>query len=648
MTRTAGHAAALATLVALVAGCGSDDGGRSSAENGAAGAPARAAPAPARATSPPTPLTLVRWGYRDDPTATGLRRGWHRGRFRSRNVFLPHSPNGRDVRGPAGRLSYAGSVGWYRRTIAARGGRYSLRFGSAHHRATVWIDGRRVADHTGAYEAFGVRTRLRPGHHVIVVRVDWRSPERQRAEGWARGWFNFGGLNRPVTIARLGRSELGLLRIQTRLPGRMTERRAAAERGEAAQQGDPRVARVGVAVRVRNAGPPRTLRVAARLERPGRTVPIPLGAARLLTGEGADLHATVMIDDPVLWSPRDPQLWNLVLEVPGETVVRRRVGLRELRWDDGGLRLNGRRLVLAGVSVPPDVEGRGDAFTAADADRVVEQLRAAGANATRAQHPLPAALLDRFDAAGILVWQQIGPWDPAGAWSARTPAQRARATERVRRTLDAQQTHPSIVAWSLGNEVTGNGHPAGQGTWIDATAGLLHRLDPGRPVGVDLWGRHLPRAPGLVTRRLDVVGVTDYTGWYEEPGAPPAVQAARVRDRIATLRRLFPGRPIVVTEFGTASNRRNPAAAPGGLRYQAHLLARRARELRRARVAGMIAWTLRDFALRPDFTGGSIERVAPHIHLTPGLNEKGVFTYGGHAKPAVAALRQAFAPVTGR
>ncbi len=618
--------AAAALAAAVIAGCG---GAPERDTRAPEPTPARPVTAPKPAPAPSVPRTLVHWGYRADPADRGARRGWTRGQFRARLVAVPHSPNGRHVRGPTGERSYAGSVGWYRRTIAARGGRYSLRFGSAHHRAVVWIDGRRVGEHTGAYEAFGVRARMRPGYHVVVVRVDWRAPLEQRAAGWARGWFNFGGLNRPATITRLSRSELGLLRIQTRL-----------------REGG--VARVGVAARVRNSGPPRTLRVTARLTREGRTVPIPLDPVRLRTGEGANLHATIMIPDPVLWSPRDPRLWDLTLEVPGETVVHRRVGLRQVRWDDGGLRLNGRRLVLAGVSVPPDAKGRGDAFTTQDVDAVVRQLRAIGANAARAQQPLPPALLERFDREGILVWQQIGPWDPAGAWSARTPARRDRATDRVRRTLDAQQTHPSVVAWSLGNEVTGNGHPAGQAQWIDATADLLHRLDPGRPVGVDLWGRHLPRAPGLLTQRLDVIGVTDYTGWYEDPGAPAVVQAARVAGRLETLRALFPGRPIVVTEFGTASNRRNPTRAPGGLRYQADLLVRRVEELRRARVAGMLAWTLRDFALRPDFTGGSIERVAPQIRLVPGINEKGVFTYDGRPKPAVAALRRAFSEVTGR
>jgi hypothetical protein len=301
--------------------------------------------------------------------------------------------------------------------------------------------------------------------------------------------------------------------------------------------------------------------------------------------------------------------------------------------------------VLVGASVPPDARGHGDAFTDADLDRIVAELRAIGANATRAQQPLPPALLDRLDAAGILVWQEVGPWDPAAAWSAQTPALRARATERVQRTVDAEQTHPSVAVWSLGNEVAGRGHPGGQAEWIDATAGLLHRLDPGRPVAVDLWGPHLPRARELLTRRLDVLGLTDYTGWYDHAGAPPAVQESQVRGRLGRLRELFPGRPVVVTEFGAASNSRNAPSAVGGLDYQAALLRRRIAELRRAGVAGMLVWTLRDFALRPDFHGGSISGTSPGVVLTPGLNEKGLFTYAGRAKPAVAAVRRAFARV---
>ncbi len=50
------------------------------------------------------------------------------------------------------------------------------------------------------------------------------------------------------------------------------------------------------------------------------------------------------------------------------------------------------------------------------------ELKAIGANAARAQHPLDPALLERLDAAGILVWQGIGPVEGAGNWYSSTPA----------------------------------------------------------------------------------------------------------------------------------------------------------------------------------------------------------------------------------
>ena len=54
-------------------------------------------------------------------------------------------------------------------------------------------------------------------------------------------------------------------------------------------------------------------------------------------------------------------------------------------------------------------------------------------------------------------------------------------------------------------------------------------------------------------------------------------------------------------------------------------------------------WNLQDFALTPTFAGGSIHREVPGIRLQRGINQKGLFTYSGRAKPAVAVVRRAFA-----
>ena len=57
----------------------------------------------------------------------------------------------------------------------------------------------------------------------------------------------------------------------------------------------------------------------------------------------------------------------------------------------------------------------------------------------------------------------------------------------------------------------------------------------------------------------------------------------------------------------------------------------------------MLVWNLRDFALSPTFDGGSVRRLAPDIALVRGMNQKGLFTYGGRPKPAAAVVRRLYA-----
>ncbi len=56
----------------------------------------------------------------------------------------------------------------------------------------------------------------------------------------------------------------------------------------------------------------------------------------------------------------------------------------------------------------------------------------------------------------------------------------------------------------------------------------------------------------------------------------------------------------------------------------------------------MLVWVLRDYPLTPTFTGGSIHNVLPHVRLIEGLNQKGLFTYDGHAKTAARVVARLF------
>ena len=297
--------------------------------------------------------------------------------------------------------------------------------------------------------------------------------------------------------------------------------------------------------------------------------------------------------------------------------------------------------------MPMDAKGHGDALTAQDQDRIVAELQAIGANATRSQHPLSDELLERLDAAGILVWQHIGPFDKAGRFWAQTPQRRAQAMARAVATAERTAAHPSVLAFNLANEVAGRGHPKGQARYIDTLARTLRRRTPGIFVVADVWGRHPPRrAGGRLFRNLDAVGLTEYIGIFEAAGAPVAEQERRVAKLLRRAKAALPGKPLVITEFGANANGRNANDGPGGFRYQSRLLTRRiGYYARQAGVAGTLIWVLREYAVTPNFRGGTLRAQVPGLKLSGPFNEKGLFRYDGSAKPSVAAVAAAYARV---
>lgn len=593
--------------------------------------------APAQPASGPVGRVALAgpWILRSDAGDEGLRRGWARGGFAGSSVTVPYSPNAKPdrLRGRALMPAFNGTIAWFRTTFTVpAAGDYALDFGSVNHKATVWVDGRVRARHVGAYLPFEARFRAAPGRHTLVVRADYRDPLQMKRTGWHRTWFNFGGINRPVTLRPLAASDLTAPTLTTTL----------APDGSA-------VARLSVEVRNRAASRP--IAVEGELRRGEQRVPFAFPRRRVGAGDVAVLRTTVRVPTPALWSPAEPNLYELDLAVRGETSWRGRTGLRRLTWRGRALFVNGRRVRLRGAAIPEDAYGRGDALRPRDMDRLVAGLKAIGANATRSQHPLSPALLDRLDAAGIMVWQGVGPIDSPGAFRESTPARKRLARQRTLASYRELQLHPSIIVWSLANEVAGGGHRGGQAAYIDRMARELHRRDPGRMVGVDVWGAHPPKSDRglLLYRNLDVVGLTDYIGWYENVRLRGAALVRAVRAKVRSFARAFPRKVVMVTEFGAEGNLANPAGAPGGYAFQQRLLSDHIRAYaREPELSGMLIWSLRDFEVTPRFRGGSIRGQVPDIRIRRGLNSKGLFTYAGRPKPAVATVRRLYGRLAAR
>jgi hypothetical protein len=395
---------------------------------------------------------------------------------------------------------------------------------------------------------------------------------------------------------------------------------------------------VKVSVQVRNYGPRRTLQPEGALVREGRTVQLSFPALTLAKGAAATATAVATVREPALWSPAHPSLYQLSLNVGGESSYAARVGLRELSWHGGFVYLNGTQLKLHGASIQEDAKGHGDALTPADQDTIVGELEQIHANVVRSQHPLDPGLLERLDEAGILVWQGVGPVEGAGNWYSVTPQLLSEAEQQARTAVAAEQLHPSIFAWNLVDEVAGNGRDRQEVDYVRTVARWIHQHDPTRMVAVDVWGDHPPTQAGPLYAEADAIAETDYSGWYDYPQDDPAQLAAKMRARLRAQERTFAGKVLVVSEFGAESNGLNPPGAPGSYAYQAKLLAEHiAVYASDPRLSAMMVWVLRDYPLTPTFDGGSIHQVLPHLKLIEGLNQKGLFTYGGQAKPGVVS-----------
>jgi len=326
-----------------------------------------------------------------------------------------------------------------------------------------------------------------------------------------------------------------------------------------------------------------------------------------------------------------------------ESSYSARIGLRQLSWHSGRIYLNGEHLVLHGASIQEDALGHGDALTPGNESAIVSELKAIGANAVRTQHPLYSGLLEQLDAAGILVWQGIGPVEGAGNWYSSTPKLLGEAEQQARTAVVAAELHPSIIAWNLADEIAGNGRDNAEVQYVRTLTRWLHARDPTRMVAVDVWGDHPPQHAGSLYSEVDAVSETDYSGWYDYPHDSPAQLSAKMRARLAAMQRTFAGKVLLVSEFGDESNGLNPGDSPGSYAYQsANLALHIAVYEADPQLSGMLIYLLRDYPLNPTFEGGTIHEVLPKVRLIEGLDQKGLFEYDGRAKPAAGVVARLF------
>ncbi|MFG2982103.1 glycoside hydrolase family 2 TIM barrel-domain containing protein [Streptomyces sp. NPDC048258] len=333
-------------------------------------------------------------------------------------------------------------TGEYRRAFtlpeAWPAGRTVLRFEGVDSCFAVWLGGQRLGDGKGSrlpteFDATGA---LRPGRNVLAVRVhQWSAGSYlEDQDMW---WLS--GIFRPVRL--LARPERPLDDVFVHADYDHTTGRGT--------------------LAVDTSGAP------ARLDVPA------LGL------RGADPCGPHTFPAVVPWTAEQPHLYDGELVTAGER-VRIRIGFRTVAVQDGRLVVNGRPLLLRGVNRHEWDPESGRTLTCATMRRDVLLMKQHNINAVRTSHYPPSAeFLDLCDELGLWVVDECDlethGFEPLG-WRANPsddPRWQEAYLDRMRRTVERDKNHPSVILWSLGNE-------SGTGRNLAAMAEWTRRRDPSR------------------------------------------------------------------------------------------------------------------------------------------------------------------------
>lgn len=374
-------------------------------------------------------------GYGDGPASTGFEdRIW-------REIDLPHDwavelPFSASASHSHGYKTIGwkypeNSVGWYRKTIfipeTDLGRKISIQFDGVHRNSVVWVNGFYLGQEHSGYTGFeyDITDYLNyGGNNVIAVRVDASIEEGWFYEGagiYRHTWINKTNKLHVKTNGTFVTSEIGTgkadLTIRTsiinsdKLPLSFTVEQTL-------------------------------------LDTDGRPVSYNSSAEVSFTQLTEKTYfSNLHIENPKLWSPKTPYLYKLITKInAGGTIIdeyKTTVGIRTVTFDAAnGFFLNGKSIKLKGSNLHQDHAGVGTAIPDALQEFRIKRLMEMGNNAIRTSHNPPTPeLLDICDRLGVMVIDEN-----------RLMGINQEHFDLLKRLMERDRNHPSVIVWSLGNE----------------------------------------------------------------------------------------------------------------------------------------------------------------------------------------------------
>ncbi|MEV4133991.1 glycoside hydrolase family 2 TIM barrel-domain containing protein [Dactylosporangium sp. NPDC049742] len=370
------------------------------------------------------------WRFATDAGGTGEASGWAAPGFDDSGWATLRIPGNWDVHD-----AWAGyrGWGWHRRTVASpaisAGQVVRLRFEAVYHRARVWFNGAYLGEHSGGYTPFefDVTSRLAATNTVVVAASNTYS---------IGAWWPWGGISRSVSLTvdaavRIERQHVIATPDLTTGTGAVVNWVTVSNAGATAKT-----------VTVRSAFPWGT---------PATTITVPARG----TAE-ARLSSSVPSGGYALWGLDRPSLYTCETTVlDGATALHvksDRFGFRKVEVRGTALLLNGEPVRLNGYNRVGDDRVAGATEPTYLVRRDLDRMKAAGAGLMRIHHvPQTPELLDYADEIGMLLIEEIPVWGTGANLDPANEVTRAELRDMIRRDYN----HPSVVAWSVANEIRG-------------------------------------------------------------------------------------------------------------------------------------------------------------------------------------------------
>lgn len=407
-------------------------------------------------------------------------------------INLPHSWNSQDA--TDNEPGYRRSASWYKKNLVIpvidANKVYQLYFEGSNITTKVYVNGKEAGGHIGGYIGFTIDITkfINNGDNEVLVRVD-NSYNIEIIPSQKSDFFIYGGITRDVWLQAMAKNHIDNIKITT---PKVSEKSASLVVLVAAKNTDG-------------------FSYSAQLKNPkGKVV-------ATKKGNLSDSATTIVFNDvknPELWDINRPNLYTVSVSLLENGKVTDRmedkVGFRWFEFKENGpFYLNGKRVLIRGTHRHEEHAGVGAAMSNEQHRKDLQSIKEMGANFVRLAHyPQDPEIYKACDELGLLVWDEL-PWCRGGVGN---EVWKTNAKNLLTEMINQNYNHPSIIIWSLGNEMywlpdfQGGDNTEKMNDFLKELNDIAHKLDPSRKTAI----RKFEDGAKIV----DVFSPSIWSGWY--------------------------------------------------------------------------------------------------------------------------------------